>query len=245
MKNFKKLVLIFIVLASFQLQAQDKKVAVVSFSTNKVIGVSDLELNDLKILADKIFDLQNDPNFNLSPVLEKYHTAFFDKYSKNFPFQLLAEENVINNQAYIDFQPKFPDTDTSVNGIINYDGYKYIYEGIIGKYNEEGMAKLFSNEADGVLFTNIYFGLVKGFGIGSNATVKMRAFVRIALYDKTGKKVWVINEAENSKKTTVMVKGIPVLDPKKITPMCESALDELMKDLDKRLKKITKKSKSL
>lgn len=225
--------------------SQEKKVAVVSFSTDKTIGVSDLGLNNAKGIADKIFDLQNDSSFNLAPILEKYHTAFFDEYAKNFPFQLLPEDSVITKQAYIDFEPKFPNNDTSINGIIDYEGYQYIYEGLAGKTNEEGIAKVFENDADGVLFSDIHFELVKGFGIGGTSSVKMRAYARIALYDKTGKKVWVINESEQSKKTGVMVGGIPVLKPEKILPMCESALEELMKDLNKRLKKILKKSEAL
>ena len=42
-----------------------------------------------------------------------------------------------------------------------------------------------------------------------------------------------------------MVGGIPVMSPKKILPMCESALEKLMKDLEKRLPKIIKKADKL
>lgn len=41
-----------------------------------------------------------------------------------------------------------------------------------------------------------------------------------------------------------MVKGIPVMKPEKILPMCESALNELMGDLEKRIEKIVKKSEA-
>jgi hypothetical protein len=104
------------------------------------------------------------------------------------------------------------------------------------------MANIFKENADGVLFVEIHFSLVKGFGIGGTASIKMKAYCRMALYNKDGKKVFAINESAKSKKTGVMVKGIPVLSPKKILPMCESALDRLMKHLDKRLKKIAKKA---
>ena len=39
-----------------------------------------------------------------------------------------------------------------------------------------------------------------------------------------------------------MVGGVPVVKPEKILPMCESALQELMGDLRKRIAKIVKKS---
>lgn len=39
-----------------------------------------------------------------------------------------------------------------------------------------------------------------------------------------------------------MVGWVPVMKPEKILPMCESALDELIEDLDKRIQKIIDKS---
>ena len=39
-----------------------------------------------------------------------------------------------------------------------------------------------------------------------------------------------------------MVGGVPVINPEKLLPMCDSALEELMGDLQKRIAKIIKKS---
>jgi hypothetical protein len=155
---------------------------------------------------------------------------------------LLPETVVTENQEYIDFTPKFDVGGYDALNYVMYPGYKYIWEGMFGKSNEETMAKMFADKADGVLFVNISFDLQKGFGVGSTATVKMRVNTRIALYNKKGEKVFAFTEGENSKKTSVMVKGIPVMSPKKILPMCESALEQLMGDLDKKLAKIVKKS---
>ena len=52
----------------------------------------------------------------------------------------------------------------------------------------------------------------------------------------------MINENERSKKTMVMVGGIPVLDVDKILPNCESALTELMGDLNKLIEKMVEKT---
>ena len=123
-----------------------------------------------------------------------------------------------------------------------YQNYKYVYEGMMGKYNEEGLAKALADKVDGVLFVYIDFGLVPGFGIGKTMTIKMRATTRIALYNKTGEKVFAFSEGENSKKTSVMVGGVPVISPEKLLPMCDSALEELMGDLQKRIAKIIKKT---
>ncbi|MNY07692.1 hypothetical protein D3C86_1405090 [compost metagenome] len=181
----------------------------------------------------------------MNPILEKYHNAFFNDYASKFPFKLLPEETVISNQQYQQFVPKYEKSEEDLKNYNVYKGYKYIYEGFNGKTNEVGIANIFKDQADGVLFTEIHFALEKGFGIGGTASVKMRAFARIALYDKSGNKVWVINESANSKKTGVMVGGMPIMSPDKILPMCESALTELMKDLDDNLPKIIKKSTKL
>lgn len=87
------------------------------------------------------------------------------------------------------------------------------------------------------MFVEIHVGFNKGIGLGGTSTLKIKAFARISIY---GKKVTVINESANSKKTAMMVGGIPVMNPKKLFPMRESVLDQLMIDLDKRIKKITK-----
>jgi hypothetical protein len=233
------LVLLCILYASISF-SQDKEVAVVSFYTDKIIGFTELGLGSEELITE-VANLRDNPDFNLTPILEKFHKTFFEDYAKKLPFNLLPESEVVNNEEYKNFVPKWDKTEEELKRYLVYDGYKYIYEGFLGKKNEEGMAKIF-NTSDGVMFVEIHFGLVKGFGIGGTATVKMKAFCRMALYNKEGKKVFAINEAAKSKKTAVMVGGIPVMSPKKILPMCESAMEKLMKHLDKKLKKIAKKA---
>ena len=234
----KKVLFILTVLFALNSYSQKKKVAVVAFYSDKTIDLSNLGLNGLASIAD----LGSDPNFNLTPILEKYHDAFFNVYSKHFPFDLIPENEVIQKKEYIDFAPKFAKEGDAGKTIINYPGYKYIYEGINGEANEVGTATLFKEVADGVLFTEIHFALQKGFAVGGTGTVKMKAYARISLYDKNGKKVFAFNEGANSKKTGAIVGGIPVLTPEKVLPMCESALEELLKDLDERVNKMAKKT---
>lgn len=234
----KKVFLILTVLFALNSYSQKKKVAVVAFYTDKTIDLSDLGLNGVAAVAD----LGNNPDFNLTPILEKYHNAFFTVYSKQFPFDLVPETEVTQKQEYIDFTPKFAREGDAGKTIINYPGYKYIYEGTAGEANEVGTATIFKDFADGVLFTEIHFALQKGFAVAGTGTVKMKAYARIALYDKTGKKVFAFSEGANSKKTGAIVGGIPVLTADKVLPMCESALDELLKDLDEKVSKIVKKT---
>jgi hypothetical protein len=220
---------------------QKKKVAVVTFYANKMVEFKELGIGSEELIKD-ILDLRDNPDFNLSPLLEKYHSNFFNEYATAFPFELLDEASVVGSEKYQNFQPKYNLSDYEANNYLNYNQYKYIYEGFAGKYNEEGIAKLFADEADGVLFVNIDFAFEKGFGVGKTMSIKMRATTRIALYNKKGEKVFAFSESERSKKTGVMVGGIPVVNPEKILPMCESALEELMGDLKKRLTKIIDKS---
>ena len=234
----KKILLILAVLCTLTGYSQKKKVAVVAFYTDKTIDLSELGLSAVAAVTD----LGNNPNFNLQPILEKYHNAFFNDYSKKFPFDLLPETDITQKQEYIDYIPHFDREGEKGKYIINYPGYKYIYEGINGSANEVATATMFKDNADGVLFTEIHFAVVKGFVVRENRTIKMRAYARIALYDKNGKKVFAFNEGANSKKTGTIVGGIPVLSFDKVLPMCESALDELLKDLDGRVEKMVKKT---
>jgi len=193
-------------------------------------------------LLKNILELRDNPNFNLKPLLNTYHENFFKDYATALPFDLVPEKQILESEAYKNFTPKYELSKYDARDYLLYDGYKYIYEGFMGKANEEGMAKALADQADGILFVNINFAFEKGFGVGGTMSIKMRATTRIALYNNKGEKVFAFTENERSKKTGVMVGGIPVISPEKILPMCESALEELMKDLQKRLDKIVKKT---
>lgn len=247
MKTTKSLVLLLLLMTVITSSAQKKKVAVVTFYANKVIDFAEIAGDKLtEGVAKKVFDLRDNPKFNLQPVLNKYHDAFFTEYAKSFPFDLIPEANVVNSDAYKNYVPKFQMSNFQANDYLISNGYKYIYDGPLGAPNEEGMAKAMADavQADGVIFVNINFAFEKGFGIGGTSTLKIKAFTRISLYNKKGEKLFVINENERSKKTMMMVGGIPVLDVDKILPNCESALEELMGDLNKRIQKIVKKTEA-
>jgi hypothetical protein len=234
----KKIKILCLALLGF---SQKKKIAVVTFYANKMVAFDDLGVG-LDFLLRDVLNLRDNPNFNLNPILNQYHDNFFNNYSKELPFELISENEVLNNAAYQAFQPKFDLSKYEAKNYLMFDKYKYIYEGLGGQANEVAIAKLFADKADGVMFVNIDFALEKGFGVGSTATVKMRATTRMALYNKTGEKVFAFSESERSKKTSVMVSGLPIITPEKILPMCESALTELMGDLGKRIAKIVKKT---
>ncbi|NJO89411.1 MAG: hypothetical protein HC831_10980 [Chloroflexia bacterium] len=51
-----------------------------------------------------------------------------------------------------------------------------------------------------------------------------------------------INEYGTSKKTVGIVGGIPIMKAEKLLPLCESASEKLVQDLNKRIGKIVKKA---
>ena len=233
----KKITLLCIMLMAVATTAfaQRKKVAVVTFYADKQVGLSDVGLDGVSMVTN----LMNDPNFNLQPLIEQYHDKFFGEYAKKFPFDLADEVAVTTDPDYVAYQPTYRAGDNEGRYVVA-PGYKPIDQNF-GKSNEQAMLKAFP-EMDGVMFVYINFELQKGFGVGGTATTKMRVTTVLNLYNKKGDKVFGIVEGENSKKTGVMVGGVPVMKPEKLLPMCESALNELMGDLEKRLTKIIDKS---
>jgi hypothetical protein len=232
----KKITMLFaVVLFSVAGFAQKKKVAVVAFYADRLVNLDDVGMGGAAVISD----LAGDDTFNLQPLVQSYHDKFFNDYAKKFPFELLPEATVTGNADYQAYQPEYKGG-YSASSYASYPGYKPVDHNW-GKNNEKAMLKIFP-EADGVMFVYIDFKMMKGFGIGGTATTKMRVTTNITLYNKKGEKVFSINEGENSKKTGVMVGGVPVMKPEKVLPMCESALNELMGDLEKRLQKIIDKS---
>ncbi|MFD2148296.1 hypothetical protein [Mucilaginibacter antarcticus] len=237
----KKSLFFTLMLAMFAIRsanAQTKNVAVVSFFINKQIDVTDF--GEVAYLA--VTKLNEDPAFNLTPMLNDFHTRFFDDYSKSLPFAVLPEEKVLKNEAYKAFVP----VGNATSGILNtanfltaVDGYKILLH-YVGSPNEENMAKMFS-EADGIMTVSIHFKLIK-IGFGGMGVVKVSAVSTLALYNKNGDKVFSIKQDAKSKNMAPLVGGVPVMTPEKIMPMCESAIDELKAALQKDMRKIIKKS---
>lgn len=212
-----------------------KKVAVVTFYADRNIDLSDVGGAGVTLVAE----LLDDPTFNLKPLIDKYHDKFFKDYAPKFPFDIAPETTVTENAAYQAYLPEYA-PGYEVTRYVVPAGYKAI-DAYYGKKNVKEMVKLFS-DYDGVLFVYISFSMNKGFGVGGTATTKMKAYTNITLYNKLGTKVFAIRESANAKQTGMMVSGVPVLDANKVMPQCESALEELMEDLDKRLQKIIDKS---
>ncbi|MGI4729477.1 MAG: hypothetical protein ACRYFL_00985 [Janthinobacterium lividum] len=238
MGSSKFLLSLFFILFFTKIYSQEKKVAVVTFYADKRVGMKELGLEST---ADLI-KLEEDPNFNMAPLLRNFHDQFFGEYAKSFPFQLVPEPQVLNNEEYKAFIPDGRPTVTNDMRYTAIEGYKVI-DYMWGTSNEKNLVKIF-NQYDGVMFVFLSFAFETGIAFGGTGTVKVNAFAHIILVDKNGKKVFSIGENARSKKTSAMVKGIPIMKPEKILPMCESALTELISDLQKNIPKIIKKTEA-
>lgn len=236
-KNLILIPLLF-VLFTANVFAQNKKVAVVTFYVVKQIGVTAFG----GAAEAAVMKLSDDPNFNMEPLLKKFHTQFFDDYSKSFPFQLIPEADVINNDAYKAYVPVGTATSGPLKDIkytVPIDGYKVVLP-LMGHENERNLLAIFK-QCDGVMKVYIDFDLVK-IGFGGMGVVKVNAHANIALFNKDGDKIFSVKEDAKSKGVSPLVGGVPVLTPEKIMPMCESAMEELMTELQKDMPKMIKKA---
>jgi hypothetical protein len=220
-----------------------KKVALTTFWVSKHIGFQELGGN--VGLAAAIASLCDDPNFNLQPVLDNFYKTFTEEYAKAFPFEIINEDDVIKKEEYIAYKGRFNESkDADRNKLfqryLTPEGYKPLVESLFKgeKSNQMQMVKMF-DDADGVMFVSMGYDFVKK---AVPFTAGVRAFVRIKLWNKEGKKVFKINEFGTSKKSVPIVAGIPIMKPEKLLPLCESASEKLVQDLSKRLKKVAKKS---
>jgi len=227
-----------------QINAQ-KKVAVTTFWVNKHIGFEQLGGNTAA-LAAAILSLSDDPNFNLQPVLDNFYNTFTKDYAEQFPFELMKEEDVIKTEAYQNYETRWgegndKDRNKLFQRYLTPEGYKPMMESLRNKgenSNTMQMIKMFP-DADGIMFVTMGYEFVKK---PVPFTAGVQAYIKIKLWNKEAKRVFVIHEFGTSKKSVGIVGGIPLMKPDKLLPLCESASEKLVGDLGKKIKKISKKA---
>ena len=239
--EMKKLFIFFnlsllILLAS--VHAQDKKVAVVTFYADKQIDISRVATKSAEASVTK---LCNDPDFDMSSFLKNFHDQFFKNYAKKFNFQLLPEREVIDNSDYKDFVPNDPAAAGALRDELTLaaKGYKVVLP-LKDNANEKKLADMFAS-ADGIMKVYLDFSMEKK-GLGGVALVKVNASVHILLFDKNGKKVFSTTETAISQLSGSQIARISFLTPKKVLPLCENAVDELMIKLQQDMPKIAEKA---
>lgn len=219
--------------------AQEKKVAVVTFYANKYVGTS--QLSDGGSNAGLIAALAKDPDFNLTGIVSNFHDTFFGEYVKLFPFKVIDESNVIQNQGYKDYVTADTSSILYYNSLL-YPGYNLYVVSRLNKKDLRKMIEIFGDEVDGFLFVELGFNFAPKFAIGGVGVCGISAYASISLWKKDEGKVFSIHESAMSKSTVGMAGGFPVIETKEILPMCQEASDLLLEDLNKRMPKIIKKA---
>jgi hypothetical protein len=217
-----------------------KKVALVTFYCDKKIGGTGL--------GSAAESLINDPSFNLKPLMNKSYDRYVKDFAKDFPFQLIDNTEITGNDAYKNYQSRWMvDTTKGFNKIT---GQQFVTANeLIFAYGDITLAKEENRDqcnlnkifetADGILFVSMDYEFEsRMMGLGAGIT----AYLNMFLYDKQCGKVFRIREYGKSKGKVAAVAGIPVMDPKKIQPLCEDATDVLFAELEGKLSKIVKKS---
>ena len=94
----KNIILTAFLVFSVIINAQEKNIAVVTFYVDKYINAN-------KIVAESresTYEMtkQDDPRFDLDPILKDFHETFMNEYIKMFPFELVPENDVLSNPKY-------------------------------------------------------------------------------------------------------------------------------------------------
>lgn len=221
---------------------QEKKVAVVTFYADKYIDFSQLD-GGVNIGAT-IATLVEDERFDLQPIVNKFHDTYFNDFAPQFPFALIPEEEVINNEEYLAYESKHGESEDEDRNLlfqryITYEGYKPLGRTLLKKNsNEVAMLDIF-DEVDGVMFVFITYYFVKK-PVPFTAGVQANVFVQ--LYNREGKKVIKFRKFAVSDNTVGIVGGIPAMDPDKLLPLCEQATFEVVGKMEKKLGKMAKKA---
>jgi hypothetical protein len=235
----KSLITLLSVLICFGAIAQ-KKVALVTFYCDKKIGGTGLGTASESLI--------NDPNFDLKPLMDKSYERYVKDFAKDFPFQLIDNNEIVSNELYKSYKSRFMvDTTKGVNKLM---GLQFVTaKDLIFAYGDVTLAKEENRDqcnlnkifetADGILFVSMDYEFESRLmGLGAGIT----AYLNMFLFDKQCGKVFRIRESGKSKGKVAAVAGIPVMDPKKIQPLCEDATDVLFEELQGKLGKIVKKS---
>ncbi|WP_299115483.1 hypothetical protein [uncultured Winogradskyella sp.] len=241
MKNLKIAAIFLLIISSGIAHSQKKKVAVIAFYADKVIDLSEVDASADFIAKNTA--LSDNPDFNLSNPLNKFHEAFFNNYVNEFDFELVPEEKVLELPEYKKFKAEYGDY-KNIGGqeaFETIDGYK-----VIQSYGERLEVKNIKPIAealgvDAIMFVRLNYRFNKT-GIGKLGYFSIQAVVSLSLYSKNNKSIFQFSELAGSKKKAAMVGGLPVMTPKKIQPMCDSATDELIKDMNKKIDRLSKKA---
>jgi hypothetical protein len=247
MRRFVKLSMLLLFVSSF---AFGQKVALVTFYVDKYINYDKATADTRSSYQDRT--LADDPDFDLRPLLEEFYNTFRKEYVKDFPFELVDEKVVIGSDKYKAYSglEGLEDTDSvdfyteNINDrFIAIDGYNVLLSGgnLLRSWRTEAHLLEMFPDVDGVMFVYMHYQFEPKVNIGGMGNAGMRAFINIDLFNKEAKKVFKMEEFATSKKSVPLINGVPIMTTEKILPLCASATERLLDDLEKELPKLVKK----
>ena len=236
------LLLLTVFLSGIYAEAQTKKIAIVTFYADKLIGADKLA-EGARASFYEMAEKENE-QFDIEPILINFHEAFKEDYLESFPFEIVPEEEVINNPGYRNYE--LPSSITvNPNRFISIDGYQVLVSGgnLLRSWRTEShMLEVLSDlDIDGVMYISLYYTWEPKIALGGMGNVGIKANITMELYNSEAKKVFSHNESAVSKKSVALVGAVPVMNYDKLIPMCQNATEMLVKDLNKRIPKLTKK----
>ena len=242
MKKYVLLLLTVLLTGAFA-QAQEKRVAIVTFYADKLIGANKLDEGARQSFY-KLAEEENE-QFDIEPIFKTFHKTFKDDYLEYFPFEVVPEEAVLNDAEYKAYQ--LPSSiSVNENRFIPIEGYQVLVSGgnMLRSWRTEShmIAALSDLDVDGVMYVTLYYTWEPKIALGGMGNVGIKAHILMELYNKEAKKVFSHEESAVSKKSVALVGAVPVMDYAKLIPMCENATEELTKDLRKKIGKLTKKT---
>ena len=124
---------------------------------------------------------------------------------EQFPFELMKEEDVIKTEAYQNYETRWgegndKDRNKLFQRYLTPEGYKPMMESLRNKgenSNTMQMIKMFP-DADGIMFVTMGYEFVKK---PVPFTAGVQAYIKIKLWNKEAKRVFVIHEFGTSKKS--------------------------------------------
>ena len=231
---------------------QKKRIAVVTFYADKYINANKIVETSRQATYEKT--KEDDPRFDLRPILEEFHETFMKKYVKEFPFEVVPEDEIINNIMYkayrgldgVEDQDSIDNLNEAINDrFIAIDGYNVLLTGgnmLRSWRTESHLLKILEDvNIDGVMFVSMSYAWEPKVAFGGLGNAGKRSYIYMDLFNKEAKKVFTLEEHATSKKGVALVSGAPILNYDKLLPMCQNATEELLDDLNKKLPKYIKK----
>ena len=184
---------------------QKKRIAIVTFYADKYINANKIVETSRQATYEKT--KEDDPRFDLRPILEDFHKTFMKKYVKEFPFEVVPEDEIINNIMYkaykgldgIEDQDSVDNLNEAINDrFIAIDGYNVLLTGgnmLRSWRTESHLLKILEDaDIDGVMFISMSYAWEPKIAFGGLGNAGIRSYINMELFNKEAKKVFDLEE---------------------------------------------------